>query len=208
MLTMSSAAKRVPTFEELYLEIERLPPGITGQILIPGLLATMSRPGAPHDHTLARCSRVLDPFDQRLDGHGWWIRQEFEVRFPGDRLAVPDLAGWRADLYPELPDDNPLRSVPTWCAEVLSPSTASDDRTLKLPLYASTGVAHVWLIDPAVRTIEVYESIDGRPTLFATARDADVVRLAPFDAELSLATWWKASGPQVTASPGPSSATR
>jgi hypothetical protein len=21
------------------------------------------------------------------------------VRFPGDRLAVPDLAGWRADLY-------------------------------------------------------------------------------------------------------------
>jgi hypothetical protein len=63
MLTMSSAAKRVPTFEELYREIEHLPPGITGQILIPGVLATMSRPGAAHDHTLARCSRALDPFD-------------------------------------------------------------------------------------------------------------------------------------------------
>jgi hypothetical protein len=25
----------------------------------------------------------------------------------------------------------------------------------------------------------------------ATARDADVVRLPPFDAEMSLATWWK-----------------
>jgi len=78
---------------------------------------------------------------------------------------------------PELPDDNPLRIVPTWCAEVLSPSTAPDDRTLKLPLYASTGVAHVWLIDPVLRTIEVYESSDGRPTLVATARDGDVVRL-------------------------------
>jgi hypothetical protein len=85
----------------------------------------------------------------------------FEVRFPGDRLAVPDLAGWRADLNPELRDGNPLRVIPTWCGEVLSPSTASDDRTLKLPMYASTGVAHV-------------------------------VRLPPFEVELSLATWWKA----------------
>ncbi|MGH7293374.1 MAG: Uma2 family endonuclease, partial [Polyangiaceae bacterium] len=81
------------------------------------------------------------------------------------------------------------------CAEVLSPSTSSDDRTLKLPLYASTGVAHVWLIDPAGRTIEVCESIGGRPTLVATACDADVVRLPPFDAELTLASWWKPPPP-------------
>jgi Uma2 family endonuclease len=119
------------------------------------------------------------------------------VRFPGDRLAVPDLAGWRADTHPELPDDNPLRIVPDWCAEVLSASTASDDRTLKLPLFASTGVRHVWLIDPALRTVEVFESIDGRPTLVATARDADVAPLPPFDAELSLGSWWMAPAATV-----------
>jgi Uma2 family endonuclease len=198
---MSSAAKRVPTFDELYRAIERLPPGTTGQILIPGVLTTMSRPGAAHEHTLGHCGRALDRFDRKFGGHGWWIRQEFEVRFPGDRLAVPDLAGWRADLHPELPDDNPLRIVPTWCAEVLSPNTASDDRTLKLPLYAATGVAHVWLIDPTLGTIEVYESTSGRPTLVATAREADVVRLPPFDTELSLATWWKAPGGAAVASP-------
>jgi Uma2 family endonuclease len=192
MLTMSSAAKRAPTFDELYREIERLPQGITGQILTPGVLTTMSRPGAAHHLALRNCEHALGHFDQHVGGHGWWIRVEFEVRFPGDRLAVPDLAGWRADVHPELPDDNPLRIVPTWCAEVLSPSTAPDDRTLKLPLYASTGVVHVWLIDPALQTIEVYESRDGRPTLVATARDGDVVRLPPFDGELSLATWWKA----------------
>jgi Uma2 family endonuclease len=160
----------------------------------------MSRPGAGHHRAYSHCRSALDRFDQELDGHGWWIRQEFEVRFPGDRLAVPDLAGWRADL-PELPDDNPLRIVPTWCAEVLSPSTASDDRTLKLPLYASTGVAHIWLIDPTLRTIEVYEANDARPTLVATARDADGVHLPPFDVELSLATWWKAAAVPSVASP-------
>jgi hypothetical protein len=71
-------------------------------------------------------------------------------------------------------------------------STASDDRTLKLPLYASTGVAHVWLIDPDLCTIEVYESIEKRPTLVATARGARVVRLPPFATDLSLTRWWRA----------------
>jgi Uma2 family endonuclease len=195
MLTMSVSAKRVPSFEELYREIERLPEGITGQILVAGVLSTMSRPGSPHDHTLAHCGRALDPFDRRFGGEEWWIRQEFEVRFQGDRLAVPDLAGWRAAEYPDLPDDNPLRIIPAWCAEVLSPSTASSDRTLKLPLYASTGVVHVWLLDPEQRTIEVFESIDRRPTLVATARDADVVRLPPFETDLSLGAWWKVRTP-------------
>jgi len=204
MLTMPSAPGRIPTFEELYREIERLPEHVTAQILVPGVLTTMSRPGAAHEHTLANCQRSLDPFDQRVGGHGWWIRQEFEVRFPGDRLAVPDLAGWRADAHPELPDDNPLRILPAWCAEVLSPTTASSDRTLKLPLYASTGVAHVWLLDPDLRTIEVYESIDRRATLVATARDTDVARLPPFDVEVSLGTWWKPrSTAPPTASPSP-----
>ena len=188
---MSVPVKRVPTFDELYRQIEKLPNGITGQILVAGVLTTMSRPGSPHEHSLAHCGRALDRFDRKFGGTGWWIRQEFEVRFPGDRLAVPDLAGWRADEHPELPDDNPIRIVPAWCCEVLSPTTASDDRTLKLPMYASCGVKHVWLIEPESGTIEVYESIDGRPTLIATARGADIVRLAPFDAELSLGAWWK-----------------
>ena len=203
MLTVPMTPNRVPSFDELYREIERLPPGVTGQILVPGVLTTMSRPGAAHEHSLARCRRSLETFDAGLGGHGWWIRQEFEVRFPGDRLAVPDLAGWRADEYPELPDDNPLRIVPAWCAEVLSPSTASDDRALKLPLYASTGVGHVWLIDPELRIIEVYESVAGRATLAATARDAEVVRLPPFDVELSLGTWWKARTAAAERSPAP-----
>ena len=70
-----------------------------------------------------------------------------------------------------------------------------------LVLYASTGVAHVWLIDPTLRTIEVYEASDGRPTLVATARDADVIRLPPFDTELSLAAWWKAPAVPAVTSP-------
>jgi len=39
---------------------------------------------------------------------------------------------------------------------VLSKSTEAVDRTKKLPLYATHGVHHVWLIDPIGKTLEVH----------------------------------------------------
>jgi len=45
---------------------------------------------------------------------------------------VPDLAGWRVERVPDLPDENPLTVLPDWCCEILSPRTARDDKRLKL----------------------------------------------------------------------------
>jgi hypothetical protein len=64
--------------------------------------------------------------------------------------------------------------------EILSPSTARRDRTVKRELYARMGVPHYWLIDPERRILEAYELRAGeyelvvrltgaaefRPTLF------------------------------------------
>jgi hypothetical protein len=65
-----AAPKRVPSFDELYREIQRLPSHLTGQILIPGVLTMMSRPGAAHHDVLALCNRSLERFDELLGGHG------------------------------------------------------------------------------------------------------------------------------------------
>ena len=46
--------------------------------------------------------------------------------------------------------------APDWIAEVLSPSTARYDRTLKLRAYQRAGVPEVWLIDPIDRTVAIY----------------------------------------------------
>jgi hypothetical protein len=59
----------------------------------------------------------------------------------------------------------------------------------------------VWLVDPVLRTIEVYESSDGRPTLVGTGRDGEVVRLPPFEGEISLAGWRKGAAGAVGVSP-------
>lgn len=191
---MADPARERPTFEELYASIAALPAGSTGEILEPGVLRVMSRPGRGHRKAHAAIVDALRGHDVDRGGRGWWIEVEPEVRI-GELLMVPDIAGWRVERVAEMPADNPIAIAPDWVCEVLSPSTERDDRRLKLPSYASAHVAHVWLVEPVHRLAEVFESRDGRPTLIQSAVDEDVVVLAPFDGPIALAPLWMTTPP-------------
>jgi Uma2 family endonuclease len=123
---------------------------------------------------------------------GWWIIDEPEVHFIRDvEVAVPDLAGWRRERMPNVPEGHRFEIVPDWVCEILSPSTAKKDRVVKLPIYARYGVAYVWLVDPLAQTLEAFELQEGRWTLIATLKDDDQVAVPPFDAvTFSLADLW------------------
>ena len=183
-----------PTFDELYARIRALPEHVTGEILEPGVLKTMGRPGIPHAHAQSLIDDWLRSFDVRRGGKGWWILREMEVRLPGDRLVVPDIAGWRVERVARLPDENPLTVIPDWCCEVLSPTTARADRVLKLPLYARAGVRWTWLIDTEGRFVEVYESVGERPVRVASATDEERIALPPFEGDAPVAGWWLREG--------------
>jgi Uma2 family endonuclease len=105
---------------------------------------------------------------------------------------VPDLAGWRVERMPELPESAYFTLAPDWICEVLSKSTETIDRNDKLPIYAAQGVRHVWLLDPVAKTLEVHAL--GEVGHFREVRihQGDVrVRAAPFEAiELDLAALW------------------
>jgi len=187
---MGDAARTLPSFDELYERIRALPQGVTGEILEPGVLRTMSRPGKGHRRAAKRCQDALRGFDRDMGGTGWWIEVEVEIRFPLGRLAVPDVCGFRVERVPEIPDENPLTLLPDWCCEILSPSTAREDRQTKLPLYATSGVAWTWLVDPERHMVEVFETVQGRSTLILTAGANERVVLPPFDSEVDLSPWW------------------
>lgn len=74
-----------------------------------------------------------------------------------DLRALPDnLAGWRRERIPKLPEHAYFTLAPDWGGGVLSPSTAQKDRLLKMTMYASNSVDHCWRVDPDARSLEAF----------------------------------------------------
>src|SRR6266403_2005898 len=150
-----------PRRPAIYDDIVALPEGVVGEI-IDGELITHPRPAPPHAWSSSTLTAlIVGPFGLGIGGPGGWvILDEPEIQFAAHTL-VPDLAGWRQDRLPRLPEKGPLDVAPDWACEVLSPSTAQDDRRRKLRIYAEHKVGHVWLVDPLVRPLEVLCWQDG-----------------------------------------------
>ena len=121
---------------------------------------------------------------------GWWVIDEPELHL-GEDILVPDLAGWRRERMPDYPETAYVTLPPDWVCEVLSVSTRRLDLQEKRPVYAREGVGHLWLVDPADRTLDGFELHDGQWLLIATAKDDDPVSIRPFDAiTFSLGDLW------------------
>jgi Uma2 family endonuclease len=125
---------------------------------------------------------------------------EAEVRLLDDYLAVPDLAGGHVESVPEMPDENPITVVPDWACEVLSPTTARDDRRLKLPLDARAGVGWIWLIDVETAQVEIYETVRARATFALAASETS--SLPPFDRDFDVAAWFATPSAAPPGEPG------
>ena len=174
-----------------YADLLQVPEHLVAE-LINGQLHTSPRPAPRHTRASSRLGGELDgPFDCGRGGPGgWWILDEPELHL-GTNVLVPDLAGWRRERMPTLPETAWFEVAPDWVCEVLSPSTARLDRVEKLPLYAAHGVRHVWLIDPDLRTLEVFENRDAHWLLLATYEGNTEVAAPPFDAvPLTLGGLW------------------
>jgi Uma2 family endonuclease len=188
------ASPRRPSFDELYARIRDLPEGQRGEILLAGELhVTMGRPGNAHRRAAQVVHHALAPKDATYRGSGWWIEIEPEVRF-GERLFDPDLAGWRVERVPQLPEENPIDIVPDWACEVLSPSTHRVDVQIKLPGYIAAGVGHVWIVDPEAKLVQVFAPRDGKPLLLATASEEPEVALPPFELPIDVRLLWGSVG--------------
>ncbi len=115
---------------------------------------------------------------------------EPELHF-GNDVLVPDLAAWRRERLPAIPNAAALSLPPDWLCEIISPSSVRHDRIAKMRAYARNGVAAVWLVDPIARTVENHRLEAGRWLVASTHAGDEVARIEPFDAiELRLARWW------------------
>lgn len=174
-----------------YADLEALPEHAMGEI-IAGELHLGPRPAVLHIVAATRLAgELLGPFDRGREGPGGWILLAKPELHLGEEVLVPDLAGWREHRMPEPPCTAACTLAPDWVCEVLSASTASLDRALKMPVYAREGVQYVWLVDPERQSLEVFRLQEGRYTLLVTHAGMTRVRAEPFEAlELELPYLW------------------
>jgi Uma2 family endonuclease len=162
--------------------------------IIDGTLYVMPRPAPRHANATSVLGGELNGAFQRGRGGpgGWWILFEPELRLVALEPMAPDLAGWRVERMPTLPETAYFSIAPDWICEVLSKSTEAIDRDKKLPLYAAHGVPHVWLIDPIAKTLEVHTLGDDHRWRDVRVYEGDTrVRAEPFAAvEIELAALW------------------
>jgi Uma2 family endonuclease len=191
---MAGLAKRRNTYEDL-LQVDDT---LVAE-LIDGDLYTSPRPATPQTRASSVLgARIAAMFDEGGSGGpgGWWILDGPELHL-GPDVLVPDIGGWRRERMPVLHDIAAIELPPDWVCEVVSPRTGRIDRLLKLPVYAESGVAYAWLVDPIQRLIEAYRLVHDHWTLLGTYGD-DTARIEPFDAiEIPLATLWLPEAPQA-----------
>jgi Uma2 family endonuclease len=187
-----SAPRRKATYEDLC----NVPDPLVAEI-VDGELVTSPRPAIPHALAASAIGSLLfDRFNRPPGGSdapgGWWVLFEPELHL-GDDVLVPDQAGWRRERVPVLGGGAAMTLAPDWVCEVVSPSTSDLDRRRKMPIYAREHVGHIWLVDPRLRSLEVYRLDAGAWVIAKTHTGAGTARIEPFEAvEIDLDRWWGA----------------
>ncbi len=146
---------------------ERLPQGFPAQ-LIEGQLVKEPSPTYGHQRLAARIRHAL----LTLVGPDRVPDTPADVAIDDESVFQPDVVV----LAGPADDDSPYVGVPLLAIEVLSPSTQRRDRDIKAGRLLEIGVAEVWLVDPAKRTIEVRTAGD---RLLARAGDEAASQVLP-----------------------------
>jgi Uma2 family endonuclease len=175
----------------LYAELEALPEHLNGEI-VNGELVVSPRPASPHAYvTSILGAELVPPFHRGRGGPGGWVILDEPELHLGDDVLIPDLAGWRRERMPQVPNVANFTLAPDWVCEVLSKSTVRVDLEGKLPIYARAGVKHAWIVDPLLRTLHVYRAEHERWVLASVHAGETRIRAEPFDAiELELGALW------------------
>ena len=119
--------------------------------LIGGKVVMMAPASAEHVYT---AGSIYNIFKNYLKGKncipfsdGLLVHLTDENKFVPDMMVVCDRSKIKSDG---------VHGAPDLVVEVLSPSTAKDDRTRKKEVYEACGVPEYWLVSPTDKSIEIY----------------------------------------------------
>jgi Uma2 family endonuclease len=154
--------------------------------LLGGEIVKRPLPRPRHGLAQKRAGTQLSPFDSGGQFGGWVILTEIDVYYDPHNCPTHDLAGWRRNRLPVLPDQT-IDITPDWVCEILSPGHERKDFLDNLLLLQRHDVPHYWILSPEKRALMAYQLTNGKYILNVTAEGSGKIRVAPFaDIELDL----------------------
>ncbi len=112
-----------------------------------------------HNHVSSLVSGILGNY-VRANTLGFLLYEKVLCGFSRNDYE-PDLVWFGPEKAAELKADTVIYPIPDLIIEIVSPSTESRDRGVKLEDYAAHGVKEYWIIDADARTIEQFLLTDG-----------------------------------------------
>ena len=139
-----------------YEDYLRLPEDGRRYEIIRGFLFVTPAPSYDHQYVVVQIANLFNVF-VRQNSLGVVLTAPFDVRLPEDigNPVQPDVVFIRRDHQPR-PGSSRFDGVPDLVVEVLSPGNWRFDRTTKLEAYRDARVPEVWLVNPILRTVEVF----------------------------------------------------
>ena len=135
-------------------------PGDERYELIDGGLIVVGSPNIAHQTASMGLSLAVGGF-VRERGLGQVFHAPTDVILTDTDVVQPDLVFVSNEREAIVTPAN-IRGAPDLVVEILSPSTASLDRTTKRDLYARHGVEEYWIVDPSAQTVAVMLLRNGR----------------------------------------------
>jgi Uma2 family endonuclease len=151
--------------EWTYEDYARLPDDGWRYEVIKGVLHMTPAPRTKHQKAIGKLYSALTRFVEQHDMGDLYFAP-IDVILP-HHLATPvqpDLlfiSKERLDIVKE----QFIEGAPDLIVEVLSPTNWLDDRRIKYEVYAEAGVREYWIVDPDLRTVEVFVLREGEYAL-------------------------------------------
>lgn len=157
--------------------------------ILEGELDVTPAPTPRHQAVSRNLHRILDRHvvDHAL---GQIFYAPIDVILSATTITQPDII-FIATGREAIITERAVEAPPDLVVEILSPSSVRTDRGIKSALYARFGVRHYWLVDPATRSVEMFELAGGGYVRSGTFANDDYAGTSLFPGlEIDLARVW------------------
>ena len=143
-----------------YADLQRMPDDGNRYELYDGELWMVPSPMPRHQRVARRLFLTVQELAEREGGEVFFA--PFDIVFSEYSVVQPDIIFFGPASAARIRPDEHVHFPPDLAIEVLSPSTARNDRGRKRDLMARHAVPEYWVVDPERRAIEVSSLRGGR----------------------------------------------